>query len=62
MKQPVILTFVYDEHLFYFTKEAIKNNKEQIGFYFDDLGTPQRILRKSIYGKIVLKRLEEIRG
>jgi hypothetical protein len=55
MKKIIIKHFVHDSHIFYYTEEAIAANKEIIGFYFDDLGFPQIIHKKSIYGHHIIR-------
>lgn len=55
MKKIITKQFLHDYMLFYYTDEAIDSDKEIIGFYFDRLGFPQSIHRKSFYGGHILK-------
>lgn len=51
-----ILTHEHDGLIFFYTKEAINNNREIIGFYFDRLGYPQSIHGKSLYAEHIKNR------
>lgn len=51
----MIKSKTHDGYVFYWTTLAIQSNSDQIGFYFDDLGLPQKILRKSLYGEHILR-------
>ena len=46
---------IHDGRTFFWTSEVIKSGEEIVGFYFDDLGFPQTIKRKSIYGDYIIK-------
>ena len=48
--------FVHDGLIFHYSTSAIRFNKDLIGFYFDRLGIPQKIKRKSIYGGFCLNQ------
>lgn len=48
--------FVHDGLIFHYTTQAIDSGNDDIGFYFDHLGLPQRICRKSLYGKHILAK------
>lgn len=60
-------SFVYDGYVFYYTDEAIEfksdydskdlePDNKTIGFYFDLMGFPQRILLKSSYGVAIMRQ------
>ena len=64
-----IQSFVYDGYVFYYTDEAIEHksisecidpnmgtDNKTIGFYFDLMGFPSRILLKSSYGVAIMRQ------
>jgi len=53
----IVMSVVHNDHIFYFTKESLKTN--DVGFYFDDNGHAQYIMRKSLYGEFINKWFEE---
>ena len=44
----------HDGHTFFWTNAALASAEDAIGFYFDDRGLPQQILRNSLYGQLIL--------
>ncbi len=56
-----VISMVHDGLILYYTRAAIssdcsKNSPEGIiGFYFDDLGLPQTIHRRSVWGELILR-------
>lgn len=44
----------HDDMMLYYTREAIDAGLYEIGFYFDRVGYPQSINRRSLYGNHVL--------
>ena len=57
MNYPILIK--HDSHTFNISLAAIENDDDLIGFYFDDRGFPQRILKNSVYGKIVKMKLKK---
>ncbi len=56
-----IITIVHGGRTFFFSKEAFEHMPcKVIGFYFDDAGFPQQILRGSIYGIAIEKWLTKV--
>jgi len=49
-----IKQFLYDGFLLNYTNEVVNSDKPIIGFYFDRLGFPKSIQRKSIFGDIII--------
>ena len=45
----------HDSMPFFWTTEAVQSGKDVIGFYFDRLGLPQPVDRKSLYGSHILR-------
>jgi hypothetical protein len=54
----IIKQFVHDGLVFYFTDSVVESDKDVIGFYFDRLGYPQEIRRKSMYGGYIISNVE----
>jgi len=63
-------SFVHDGYVFYYTDEAIEHKSDfdsedltpdnkTIGFYFDLMGFPRRILLKSSYGMLIIKQYNQ---
>jgi hypothetical protein len=57
MKQIKHILIEHDVYIFQISKQAIDKGNDLIGFYFDFLGFPQMILKKSVYGQIVFQKL-----
>jgi len=53
------ITIQHDGYSFYVSPMALKSGNELIGFYFDNLGYPQRILSQSVYGSVIKMSLKE---
>ncbi len=60
MRKINVISRVHDDMIFYFTLEAFYSGEEEIGFYFDMLGRPQRICKNSVYGKMIERYVEDL--
>ena len=60
--QTAIQILRHDGHLLQFTNNSINSDSIVIGCYFDDLGFPQKITRKSLYGQMIIDFNNNIQG
>lgn len=57
MKKIKPILIKHDVYEFQISKQAVYRGDALIGFYFDFLGFPQKILKNSVYGQIVFQKL-----
>ena len=53
MLEKSVVQFIHDGLIFYYSVDALKraHEKDLIGFYFDHMNLPQRILQGSMYAE-----------